>query len=110
MEKSFFGMSLGAMMCLLSVMRWFLAVCREIMGTLHFGDALLAMRGGATRIQPTADGEGLEIISISQIRLCWGFVIIVGRLTAACVLLYIGGIYLVYTVSMEEMLLNAVAL
>ncbi|KAJ1444246.1 hypothetical protein M885DRAFT_581232, partial [Pelagophyceae sp. CCMP2097] len=101
----------GAIMCAVSVFAFLLIMAKEIRAVVEFSWALHfgPPRSGTTRVFEHADGS-TSFASISRIRYAAVQIVTAGRLCLACFLSIYGARWLVYTVSLTELLLNAVAL
>ena len=101
--------SVGPMMCVLALVCWSMSVFKELNAALSFLVALLQLpRGATTEIQITT--EECKIASISKARLCTVIAIQMVRMTVAGLMMWSGYLFLVNTLPIEDLLLNAVAL
>lgn len=104
---------LGPLMCMCAVFMWFLTVSKEIQATWGFTRAIWRFPTSAkTELTVSADDPNGDVVlcMLSRTRkLCCLFVFAV-RLAIDLCLLWFGALYLVYTVSVNDLLLNAVAL
>lgn len=110
--KGYAKYATGEVMCVLSIMCWYLSVCKELCGCLNYILGLFGIpRGRCSRLDPHDEGENaLVIASLSWARYLWGYILVSMRITVSVFSLLYGATFLAFTVSMQDMLLNAVAL
>mmetsp|Transcript_121181 Transcript_121181/g.388142 ORF Transcript_121181/g.388142 Transcript_121181/m.388142 type:complete len:565 (+) Transcript_121181:198-1892(+) len=106
-------------MCVLAVFLWLTTVMQDVRANCRFLGALLHLpRGSQTLIGQcvsTIDGssasEGASILMISHVRVwCTVLFAVVPRFMVAACLTFLGTKYLVFSASMSDLLLNAMAL
>jgi len=101
----------GPVMCLLALTCWVLTVGKEIASGTRLLQAVLALpaaRGAGMHVVKGPDGT--EIAGAGRVAKVLAVVTYTVRVTVAVVLLIMGCRYLAYTSSMQDLLLNAVAL
>ena len=108
------GDVLGMLMAVFAMGMWFLTVCRELASVWSHVRAYATIPmcrgwGSGTVLESTPNG-GLRFKSISRPRFAFCMLIMLLRSGIACTLGYFGGLYLSYTISLSDLLLNAVAL
>lgn len=108
-----FGERQGEIMCSLALAAWCFSVVRELRDIASNFRAIahIVVRDSqSTTFVPAVDGGGLVIESMCAVRAVLCCVINVLRIAIAMLLLYSGAQYLIHTVDMRELLLNAIAL
>ena len=108
------GDILGMLMAIFAMGMWFLTVSKELTTIYTHARAYSGITrprgwGRGTELEPTPNG-GLRLKSISRPRLLFCMTVMLLRTVIACTLGYYGGLYLSYTISLSDLLLNAVAL
>ena len=102
---------LGPLMCLLSLFAFLLVVACEVNATVRIGAAVLALPRGRATVLSMDDAAGkLSIERLSHARLGAFLLVTLLRLGVCVVLALWGCEFLVHTISIEDLLLNAVAL
>eukprot|EP00439_Symbiodinium_sp_Y106_P022194 s3415_g2.t1 len=111
----------GQMLCLVALVCWYLMVAKEINHALALHRGIMALPRGPTKIisrenpftlvthYRSSDREHM-FLSIPYRRKVISSFLLAYRLFAACLLIYVGTFFLVYTVNVTELILNAVAL
>ena len=95
----------GQAMCTLALFAWILVVLLELRAVARLCRALAhAPRGPATRV------AGARVAALSAARLGWCACVVAARLVVVAVLAYYGASFVARTVSLSDLLLNAVAL
>ncbi|CAE7235057.1 unnamed protein product, partial [Symbiodinium sp. CCMP2456] len=109
--ESFFT---GERLCLVALLCWYLMVAKEVGHGLALHRGIMATPLGQTRINSRENPFTLvmhyRLISVSGWRKVASAVLLVYRLLAAAALIYVGTFFLVYTIDVTELILNAVAL
>jgi hypothetical protein len=100
----------GPMMCLLGVCAWSLTVDKEFHAVKDQFDALTAIPRGSTHITLDVEANRLVLAGISCKRISWICFMALFRFAVALALLLAGAMFLAVTTSIEDILLNAVAL
>lgn len=100
--------SIGSLMCLAASLCWIFTVLPELQTSVHFFWAMVAL----PRVTKSATSDGVEFAldHVGIRRQCSLLMISLVRIAIACFLLVWGLKYLAYTVSLPDLLLNAVAL
>ena len=109
-DGSIDGGAQGPLMCFLALLAFLLVISREVNATVRISAAVLALpRGGGTALT-LGEGGSLAFERLSYARLA-AFLLAMGLRLGVCVLLALYGCrFLVHTISIGELLLNAVAL
>ena len=104
--------AIGTLMSSLALVIWTLSVVRELLSVCTMSRAVCAIpRGSRTRCSLAGDGgDTLTYQAISSSRLCALFITYAGRVALVVFLLIYGSLFLVYTIPLGDLLLNAVAL
>jgi len=104
----------GQMLCLVALVCWYLMVAKEINHALALHRGIMALPRGPTKIisreNPFTLVTHYRFLSIPYRRKVISSFLLAYRLFAACLLIYVGTFFLVYTVNVTELILNAVAL
>lgn len=105
---------IGPTMSLMALSVWILSVSREWRRILQVFRALSGLpRGDKTEVQAThlGDGLGWELKAVNRQRIfLYNCTVLPLRGLIALALLYAGALYLIHTIDMGDLLLNAVAL
>mmetsp|Transcript_56202 Transcript_56202/g.131609 ORF Transcript_56202/g.131609 Transcript_56202/m.131609 type:complete len:762 (-) Transcript_56202:12-2297(-) len=101
-ERSFDGM----IMCLLALVCYYLAIAKELHAVSDQVNAMLAIKSG-DRTKVTKRGR---IVQLSHLRKCIALGTAAVRVGLVCGLAYSGTLFLVHDISIQDLLLNAVAL
>lgn len=100
----------GLMLCMVALTCWYLMVSKEMHDTMHLIRALAHLpRCEKTKIARDSDGT-CRLATISYAKFTISLAFFVYRLGIVCVLIYAGTCFLVYTIDVTELILNAVAL
>lgn len=100
------GVSTGSLMCMIAVLIWLLTIEREINTTLALVRGVFGIPRGSTKITT----RPLTVHTLGFGRR-WAMIFVQSwRLAIAALMLYYGSLYIIYTSSVENLLLNAVAL
>eukprot|EP00930_Biecheleria_cincta_P030438 TRINITY_DN21086_c0_g1_i2.p1 TRINITY_DN21086_c0_g1~~TRINITY_DN21086_c0_g1_i2.p1 ORF type:complete len:871 (+),score=128.21 TRINITY_DN21086_c0_g1_i2:27-2615(+) len=99
----------GQLLCIVALVCWFLMVAKEMNRALALHRATISVPIGPNKIAPNSTAHYV-IHSLTRARrlVCW--VILLYRTLAAVILIYVGIHFLVNTISVEDLILNAVAL
>eukprot|EP00434_Breviolum_minutum_P027839 symbB.v1.2.024625.t1/scaffold2345.1/size81736/2 len=104
----------GQVLCLVALICWYLMVAKEVSHALALHRGVAAVSRGATEIatreNPFTQVTYYRLQKISRRRKIMSFLLLLYRLGAAGLLIYVGTFFLVYTVNVTELILNAVAL
>jgi len=104
---------MGAILCFVVTLCWFLHVSEELTSCLSFSRALLALKRGRTHILVRRVASGVtqfDFESISSTRLVLMLVMNLVRALIACWLFVSGAMWLATTRNVEDLVLNAVSL
>lgn len=104
----------GQVLCIVALVCWYLMVAKELSHALALLRGVLAMPTGPTRIDtrenPFTKAVHYRLRCVAFRRKVFSTLLFGYRLLAAGVLVFVGTFFLVYTVSVTELILNAVAL
>lgn len=100
--------SLGLVMSCIALLTWYLTLCSEAISTVTFFRATLALPRGPTRISSTEEAYTFERISKS--RLMGSLSVAIIRAVLIVILFMYGTLFLAYTISLNDLVLNTVAL
>ena len=101
----------GPGLAMLSVMCWISWVATDVLDNLDFSIALLSNSARETVIETSADWSSCTIVSFSRFAVGGLHIFVVlPRLIIACTLFYAGSRFLLFTSSLGDLLLNAIAL
>ena len=102
----------GPLMAIVALIVWSLTIVGELRTTLRAFDAVMRLptRGGMPIGVPTGDGDRLQMQGISAARKLLFGLLQVARFAVATILLVVGGLYLVHTTNVGDLILNMVAL
>lgn len=108
------GIFTGQVLCIVALVCWYLMVAKELSHALALLRGIMAMPTGPTRID-TRENPFTKVLhyrlrAVALRRKVFSAVLFGYRLVAAFVLVFVGTFFLVYTVSVTELILNAVAL
>ncbi|CAE7316150.1 unnamed protein product [Symbiodinium natans] len=101
--------SMGAILCLLCLTVWWLQILRELWSAVSFGEGCISLPTRSTRLTPTDSGS-FRLVSISVTRKVFVVALVVVRFAVAVTLGAVGTLFLLNTGSIQEVVLNAVAL
>ena len=108
------GYFTGQGLCIVALVCWYLMVAKELSHALALLRGILAMPSGPTRIDtrenPFTKAIHYRLRTVAFRRKVFSALLFGYRLLAAAVLVFVGTFFLVYTVSVTELILNAVAL
>ncbi|CAE7199229.1 unnamed protein product [Symbiodinium microadriaticum] len=108
------GWFTGQVLCIVALVCWYLMVAKELSHASALLRGVLAMPTGPTRIDtrenPFTKATHYRLRGVARSRKVFSAVLFGYRLVAAAVLVFVGTFFLVYTVSVTELILNAVAL
>ncbi|CAJ1368514.1 unnamed protein product [Effrenium voratum] len=104
----------GQVLCMVALICWYLMVAKEVSHALALHRGVHALPNGKTTIttreNPFTQVTYYKLGSVTRRRKTASALLLVYRLVAAVLLIYVGTFFLVYTVSVTELILNAVAL
>lgn len=104
----------GPVLCMVALICWYMMVGKEISHALGLHRGLLAIPRGENKIEPRENPftqiTHLRLVSITNRRVVASYCLLIYRLFAAALLIYVGTFFLVYTIDVTELILNAVAL
>ena len=108
------GVGPGGYVCMLAVCLWVITVCIDARRAFDKLAALRCLPRGSKsdiRVESAVDGTSRVIITqISYARLVACVLVQLLRLVIGAVLLWFGSLYLIHTIEINELILNAVAL
>lgn len=104
----------GQMLCIVALICWYLMVAKEVSHALALHRGIIAVPSGQTIIEtrenPFTQVRHYKLKRVARRRKFFSLVLLLYRLFAAVLLVWVGTYFLVYTVSVTELILNAVAL
>lgn len=100
--------SVGRIMCIVSLGIWWATVLQEAFSIFDMFESIRLLPRGRTVVSRTDNGYKLEAVSIMRWRLIVGMLFVRAGICVA--LLTCGTFFLAYTISLGDLLLNAVAL
>ena len=101
----------GPGLALLCVMCWLCLVAADVLDNLDFSIALLSNVGKQTRIVRSENWSSCVFMSFSRSAVgCLHMFVVLPRLFIACTLFFAGTRFLLFTSSLSELILNAIAL
>ena len=104
----------GQALCMVAVLTWFLMVFKEMNQAIALIRAIVNLPTGENRVQPVTHSDTnritFRLVALSQSRKAWCSILFVYRLVAGIMMIIVGTTFLVYTIEVEELILNAVAL
>ena len=101
----------GPGLALLCVMCWLCLVAADVLDNLDFSIALLSNVGKQTRIVRSENWSSCVFMSFSRCAVgCLHMFVVLPRLFIACTLFFAGTRFLLFTSSLSELILNAIAL
>eukprot|EP00930_Biecheleria_cincta_P008936 TRINITY_DN11054_c0_g1_i2.p1 TRINITY_DN11054_c0_g1~~TRINITY_DN11054_c0_g1_i2.p1 ORF type:complete len:718 (+),score=95.50 TRINITY_DN11054_c0_g1_i2:1-2154(+) len=113
-EKSLLRFFNGQTLCIVALICWFLMVLKELNHALALHRATLTVPSDdLTTIITDTDHTGAvryTVKTLTRFRRMMGWLVLLYRFTSGGILLYVGITYLVNTIDIEELILNAVAL
>jgi len=98
----------GPTLTVLALLFWYARVLNEFVGVSRFLRALCLMCTGDTVLE--SEGNRFRLRSLSSSRVTFGISLVVVRLGLSCFLAGAGTVYIVHTVSMQNLLLNYIVL
>jgi hypothetical protein len=99
----------GQLLCVLAISIWCLTLLRDVRGIIGLGGAIWNMDSGPTCLMEREDGSR-SLRSISRTRKVFNYAILTLKAWLDLSLLNSGTLFLIYTISLGELLLNCVAL
>jgi len=104
----------GQMLCLVALICWYLMVAKEVSHALALHRGIVAVPSGKTKIDtrenPFTQVRHYRLKSVARRRKLFSAILLAYRIFAAILLVWVGTFFLVYTVDVTELILNAVAL
>ncbi|CAK9048900.1 Uncharacterized protein SCF082_LOCUS27166 [Durusdinium trenchii] len=108
------GWFTGQILCVVALICWYLMVAKEVSHATALHRGVIAMPLGPTRLDarenPFTQQKHYRLRSVAARRKLFSLILLIYRLVAAGLLVFVGTFFLVYTVSVTELILNAVAL
>ncbi|CAK8991445.1 unnamed protein product [Durusdinium trenchii] len=108
------GFFTGQILCIVALICWYLMVAKEVSHALALHRGIMAMRRGPTKLDtrenPFTQVTHYRLRAVSMSRKLFSGFLLLYRLLAATLLVIVGTTFLVYTVNVTELILNAVAL
>ena len=97
----------GQMLCIVALICWYLMVAKEVSHALGLHRGIMAVPSGRTKIDtrenPFTQHRHYTLKSVAKRRKFFSFVLLVYRLFAAVLLVWVGTYFLVYTVDVTEL-------
>ncbi|CAE7036725.1 unnamed protein product [Symbiodinium sp. CCMP2592] len=104
----------GQVLCLVALICWYLMVAKEVSHALALHRGIASVNRGPTtlltRENPFTQVTHYRLTAVSRRRKVISALLLAYRMVAAGLLIYVGTFFLVYTVNVTELILNAVAL
>ena len=104
----------GQSLCLVALVCWYLMVAKEVSHALALHRSIASVKRGPFQLEPRENPftqvKFYRLVSLPKRRIVMSLVLLLYRLLAAALLIYVGTFFLVYTVNVTELILNAVAL
>lgn len=104
----------GELLCIVALVCWYLMVAKEVSHALALHRSVSALPRGPTtldtRENPFTKVTHYRLKAMGGRRKAISFLLLLYRLFSAALLVYVGTFFLVYTVDVTELILNAVAL
>jgi len=105
------GYLVGTMMCALALVSWYMTLGKEGLSIVDgFQSIVYLPRGSTTKFEWDEKSEGYHMTQITNRRVYMRLFVTCVRFAIVALMLFYGTKFLVYTISIEELLLNAVAL
>ncbi|CAK8991449.1 unnamed protein product [Durusdinium trenchii] len=108
------GFFTGQILCIVALICWYLMVAKEVSHALALHRGVMAMPRGPTKLDtrenPFTQVTHYRLRAVAMRRKLFSGFLLLYRLLAATLLVIVGTTFLVYTVSVTELILNAVAL
>lgn len=108
------GFFTGQILCIVALVCWYLMVAKEVSHALALHRGVMAMPRGLTKLDqrenPFTQVVHYRLRAVTFSRKLASGLLLLYRLVAAGLLVMVGTYFLVYTVSVTELILNAVAL
>jgi len=104
------GIYHGVILCLIALLLWYLSITVNLHNIGDFAEAVIkAKRGKTTQIQLTSQGE-FVIVSFSLARVIGVQLLCAVRLAIVCSLAWIGTLFIAYTETIVDLIINSLAL
>lgn len=104
----------GEVLCVVALICWYLMVAKEVSHALALHRGVMAVERGPTRLDtrenPFTQATHYRLRAMGLRRKIASGLLLAYRLVAAALLVFVGTFFLVYTVNVTELILNAVAL
>ncbi|CAJ1381709.1 unnamed protein product [Effrenium voratum] len=104
----------GQALCLVSLICWYLMVAKELSHALALHRSVASVKRGQFRMEPRENPFTqvvyYRLVALPRARVIFSAALLLYRFIAALLLIYVGTFFLVYTVNVTELILNAVAL
>mmetsp|Transcript_68377 Transcript_68377/g.160301 ORF Transcript_68377/g.160301 Transcript_68377/m.160301 type:complete len:1015 (-) Transcript_68377:327-3371(-) len=107
-DYGFSFLSTGFIMCALALLTWFATMISEYGKLFHFALGLSEVPKGHTVFH--LEEDQIALVKLSRKRLSFILSTVLARAAVQSILLWYGTLYLVYTETVQDLLLNAVAL
>jgi len=108
------GFFTGQILCIVALICWYLMVAKEVSHALALHRGVMAAPSGPTKLDtrenPFTQVTHYRLRAVAKRRKLFSAFLLMYRLLAAVLLVVVGTTFLVYTVSVTELILNAVAL
>lgn len=102
--------NVGEAMCLIALIVWWLTALKEIFSIMGLGQALYSLPTAEERTEISDTAGGLKLKSMSRFRKAMAFCVLLVRSFICLTLAVCGTLYLASTISLGDLLLNALAL
>eukprot|EP00435_Cladocopium_sp_Y103_P070734 s1182_g35.t3 len=104
----------GQSMCIVALLCWYMMVAKEISQALALHRGILTVNSGKSDIEPRENPftqiMHFRLNFVSPGRKLLSSILLIYRLLAAGILVYVGSFFLVYTINVTELILNSVSL
>jgi len=104
----------GQVLCMVALVCWYLMVAKEVSHALALHRGINNVARGKNKLEPRENPftqiTHYRLTSITRRRVVASYILLLYRLIAATALIFVGTYFLVYTVNVTELILNAVAL
>ena len=104
----------GQTLCVVALLCWYMMVAKEISQALALHRGIMAIPRGRSHLEmkenPFTQIMQFRVTFVSSGRKLLSLLLLLYRLLAAAILLYVGSFFLVYTINVTELILNTVSL